>query len=194
MIFLTISCLSFILCSFLTSSGAYLLTLKDTFFDRAKACQIIASILVGKDEKIRVRLPPPTILKVCAGAVTVSVRVHRWSSVPPLVPSRPVTAVPSCLIGVKGRWDQARPTDALAPLLLQPVTLWTGKQIFSVILRPSDDNPVRANLRTKGKQYCGRGEDLCVNDSCEWKQVGARTQESTWPAVPFTLPVNPMFL
>uniref|UniRef100_A0A8C2PGV5 DNA-directed RNA polymerase subunit n=1 Tax=Capra hircus TaxID=9925 RepID=A0A8C2PGV5_CAPHI len=93
-------------------TGAYLLTLKDTFFDRAKACQIIASILVGKDEKIKkikVRLPPPTILK--------------------------------------------------------PVTLWTGKQIFSVILRPSDDNPVRANLRTKGKQYCGRGEDLCVNDS-----------------------------
>ncbi|XP_030878224.1 DNA-directed RNA polymerase III subunit RPC1 [Leptonychotes weddellii] len=90
-------------------TGAYLLTLKDTFFDRAKACQIIASILVGKDEKIKVHLPPPTILK--------------------------------------------------------PVTLWTGKQIFSVILRPSDDNPVRANLRTKGKQYCGKGEDLCVNDS-----------------------------
>ncbi|XP_031217576.1 DNA-directed RNA polymerase III subunit RPC1 [Mastomys coucha] len=90
-------------------TGAYLLTLKDTFFDRAKACQIIASILVGKDEKIKVRLPPPTILK--------------------------------------------------------PVTLWTGKQIFSVILRPSDDNPVRANLRTKGKQYSGKGEDLCTNDS-----------------------------
>uniref|UniRef100_A0A8D1L4L7 DNA-directed RNA polymerase subunit n=1 Tax=Sus scrofa TaxID=9823 RepID=A0A8D1L4L7_PIG len=90
-------------------TGAYLLTLKDTFFDRAKACQIIASILVGKDEKIKVRLPPPTILK--------------------------------------------------------PVTLWTGKQVFSIILRPSYDNPVRANLRTKGKQYCGKGEDLCVNDS-----------------------------
>ncbi|XP_010606158.1 DNA-directed RNA polymerase III subunit RPC1 isoform X3 [Fukomys damarensis] len=90
-------------------TGAYLLTLKDTFFDRAKACQIIASILVGKDEKVRVRLPHPAIVK--------------------------------------------------------PVTLWTGKQIFSVILRPSDDNPVRANLRTKGKQYCGKGEDLCVNDS-----------------------------
>ena len=45
--------------------GAYLLTLKDTFFDRAKACQIIASILVGKDEKIKVHLPPPAILKVC---------------------------------------------------------------------------------------------------------------------------------
>uniref|UniRef100_A0A674G861 DNA-directed RNA polymerase subunit n=1 Tax=Taeniopygia guttata TaxID=59729 RepID=A0A674G861_TAEGU len=89
--------------------GAYLLTLKDTFFDRAKACQIIASILVGKDEKIKVRLPPPAILK--------------------------------------------------------PVTLWTGKQVFSLILKPSDDCPVKANLRTKGKQYCGKGEDLCYNDS-----------------------------
>ncbi|KAI1236429.1 hypothetical protein IHE44_0001722 [Lamprotornis superbus] len=89
--------------------GAYLLTLKDTFFDRAKACQIIASILVGKDEKVKVRLPPPAILK--------------------------------------------------------PVTLWTGKQVFSLILKPSDDCPVKANLRTKGKQYCGKGEDLCYNDS-----------------------------
>lgn len=44
--------------------AAYLLTLRDTFFDRSKACQIIASILVGKDEKIKVRLPHPTILKV----------------------------------------------------------------------------------------------------------------------------------
>ncbi|XP_068111539.1 DNA-directed RNA polymerase III subunit RPC1 isoform X3 [Hyperolius riggenbachi] len=90
-------------------TAAYLLTLKDTFFDRAKACQIIASILVGKDEKIKVHLPHPAILK--------------------------------------------------------PVRLWTGKQIFSIILQPSSDNPVRANLRTKGKQYCGKGEDLCHNDS-----------------------------
>ncbi|XP_043911596.1 DNA-directed RNA polymerase III subunit RPC1 [Protopterus annectens] len=90
-------------------TGAYLLTLKDTFFDRAKACQIVASILVGKDEKIKIALPPPSILK--------------------------------------------------------PVTLWTGKQIFSLILRPSRLCPVKANLRTKGKQYCGKGEDLCPNDS-----------------------------
>ncbi|XP_028332560.1 DNA-directed RNA polymerase III subunit RPC1 isoform X2 [Gouania willdenowi] len=90
-------------------TGAYLLTLKDTFFDRAKACQIVASILVGKDEKVKVTLPRPSILK--------------------------------------------------------PIALWTGKQIFSVILKPGDDCPVKANLRTKGKQYCGKGEDLCFNDS-----------------------------
>lgn len=127
--------------------GAYLLTLKDTFFDRAKACQIIASILVGKDEKIKVRLPPPTILKVCWG-------LCGW-----LVEWR----------GPCWCWAHRESLHPhLLPPLLQPVTLWTGKQIFSIILRPSDDNPVRANLRTKGKQYCGKGEDLCVNDSCEW--------------------------
>lgn len=51
----------------------------------------------------------------------------------------------------------------------QPMALWTGKQIFSVILKPSKDCPVNANLKTKGKQYCGKGEDLCHNDSCELK-------------------------
>uniref|UniRef100_A0A8C2EG25 DNA-directed RNA polymerase subunit n=1 Tax=Cyprinus carpio TaxID=7962 RepID=A0A8C2EG25_CYPCA len=90
-------------------TGAYLLTLKDTFFDRTKACQIVASILVGKDERIKISLPPPAILK--------------------------------------------------------PIRLWTGKQIFSLILKPSRSCPVKANLRTKGKQYCGKGEDLCHNDS-----------------------------
>lgn len=44
--------------------GAYLLTLKDTFFDRSKACQIVASILVGRDEKVRISLPRPAIMKV----------------------------------------------------------------------------------------------------------------------------------
>lgn len=44
--------------------GAYLLTLKDTFFDRSKACQIVASILVGKDERVRISLPRPAIIKV----------------------------------------------------------------------------------------------------------------------------------
>ncbi|CAB1343971.1 unnamed protein product [Coregonus sp. 'balchen'] len=97
-------------------TGAYLLTLKDTFFDRSKACQIVASILVGVDEKIKIALPHPAILK--------------------------------------------------------PMTLWTGKQIFGLILKPSKACPVKANLRTKGKQYSGKGEDLCSNDSY-WGQLEA---------------------
>ncbi|XP_059892187.1 DNA-directed RNA polymerase III subunit RPC1 isoform X1 [Gadus macrocephalus] len=90
-------------------TGAYLMTLKDTFLDRAKACQIVASILVGQDERVKIGMPRPAIMK--------------------------------------------------------PVALWTGKQLFSLILKPSKESPVLANLRTKGKQYCGKGEDLCFNDS-----------------------------
>ncbi|XP_033975443.1 LOW QUALITY PROTEIN: DNA-directed RNA polymerase III subunit RPC1 [Trematomus bernacchii] len=90
-------------------TGAYLLTLKDTFFDRSKTCQLVASILVGHDEKVKITLPRPAIMK--------------------------------------------------------PMALWTGKQIFSLILKPNKECPVKANLRTRGKQYCGKGEDLCYNDS-----------------------------
>ncbi|XP_056432914.1 DNA-directed RNA polymerase III subunit RPC1 isoform X1 [Gadus chalcogrammus] len=90
-------------------TGAYLMTLKDTFLDRAKACQIVASILVGQDERVKIGMPRPAIMK--------------------------------------------------------PVALWTGKQLFSLILKPSKESRVLANLRTKGKQYCGKGEDLCFNDS-----------------------------
>ncbi|XP_064601918.1 DNA-directed RNA polymerase III subunit RPC1-like [Liolophura sinensis] len=89
-------------------TGAYLLTLKDKFFDRSKTCQLLSAILAQKDQNVRIDLPPPAIVKPCK--------------------------------------------------------LWTGKQIFSVMLRPNKDCPVLANLRTKGKNY-SQGEELCVNDS-----------------------------
>ena len=44
--------------------------------------------------------------------------------------------------------------------------LWTGKQLFGLLMRPNSDCPVKANLRTKGKAYTA-GEELCINDSCE---------------------------
>ena len=47
----------------------------------------------------------------------------------------------------------------------QPVRLWTGKQLYSLTLRPSKDCKVKINLRAKGKSYSGN-EELCVNDSC----------------------------
>jgi len=50
------------------------------------------------------------------------------------------------------------------PCILKPIKLWTGKQIFSLILRPNNESPVRANLRTKGKNYSA-DEDMCHNDS-----------------------------
>lgn len=66
--------------------GAYLLTLKDTFFDRSKACQILASILVGKDERVKISLPHPAILKV--PYYNPVIHMHKDTSficVPPLI-------------------------------------------------------------------------------------------------------------
>ncbi|EDO36291.1 predicted protein [Nematostella vectensis] len=50
------------------------------------------------------------------------------------------------------------------PAIHKPCRLWTGKQVFSVLLRPNPKVKVRMNLRARGKQYTS-GEDLCVNDS-----------------------------
>ena len=44
-------------------TGGYLLTQKDAFFDRGKACQIITQILSGPDANLRVDLPTPAIIK-----------------------------------------------------------------------------------------------------------------------------------
>ena len=57
------------------------MTQKDVFMDRSKACQIISSMLVGKDAGLKIDLPPPAIFK--------------------------------------------------------PVRLWTGKQVFSLLMRPN---------------------------------------------------------
>lgn len=50
------------------------------------------------------------------------------------------------------------------PAILKPRRLWTGKQIFSLILRPNKNYPVIVNLATKGKNYTGNN-DMCIRDS-----------------------------
>lgn len=50
-------------------------------------------------------------------------------------------------------------------LCVQPVCLWTGKQVIGVMLRPNKKSSVFINLRAKGKQYTNN-DDLCSNDSC----------------------------
>lgn len=89
-------------------TGAYLLTRKDVFFDRAEAQQIISSILASVDDNVQISFPPPCILK--------------------------------------------------------PRALWSGKQIFSLILRPSKRYKVCLNTRCKTKNYSGADEDLCRQD------------------------------
>ncbi len=90
-------------------TGGFLLTQKDTFFDRGKVCQIISQIISGEEDGLeKIELPPPAIMK--------------------------------------------------------PKQLWTGKQIFGLLLRPNQRCHIKANLVTKGKSYTANRE-FCVNDS-----------------------------
>ena len=90
-------------------TGAYLLTLKDAFFNRGQVCQIVNQILDDKQGSlVRIDLPPPAII--------------------------------------------------------HPLQLWTGKQIFGLLIKPNKSSKVLANLETKGKNYTGNRE-FCAKDS-----------------------------
>ena len=89
-------------------TGAYLITLKDSFFDRSAASSLLASISAYQDANIKFELPVPAIFK--------------------------------------------------------PVKLWTGKQLFNLLLKPNKACHVKLNLRTKGKGYT-KNEDLCSSDA-----------------------------
>ncbi|KAI4470240.1 dna-directed rna polymerase [Holotrichia oblita] len=93
-------------------TGAYLLTLKDTFLDFAHASQLAATLMAGNDAHMAIDLPAPAILKVGNN----------------------------------------------------PRRLWTGKQIFSLVLKPNKHCIVKANLEAKGKAYT-KNRELCVKDS-----------------------------
>lgn len=54
--------------------------------------------------------------------------------------------------------------DMPKPAIMKPRRLWTGKQIFSLILRPNKYCQVLANLSVKGKNYTSE-QDMCVKDS-----------------------------
>jgi DNA-directed RNA polymerase III subunit RPC1 len=54
------------------------------------------------------------------------------------------------------------------PAILKPMQLWTGKQIISVIIRPNEKSPIKLNLRAKGKNYNGIGEEMNPDDTCKF--------------------------
>ncbi|KAM3959347.1 RNA polymerase III subunit A [Aphomia sociella] len=60
--------------------------------------------------------------------------------------------------------DATMTLDMPPPAILKPARLWTGKQIFSLIMKPNKRCEVKANLETKGKNYTGNA-DMCVQDS-----------------------------
>ena len=57
--------------------------------------------------------------------------------------------------------------DLPPPAVLKPVMLWTGKQVFNVMMRPNKDCPVMVNLDAACRQYRavpGQARDLDKND------------------------------
>jgi DNA-directed RNA polymerase III subunit RPC1 len=52
------------------------------------------------------------------------------------------------------------------PAILKPVPLWTGKQVFSTMLRPNKDSKVFVNFETKEKNYSSdlNRKHFCPND------------------------------
>jgi len=56
--------------------------------------------------------------------------------------------------------------DLPPPAILKPMQLWTGKQIISVVFRPNKKSPIKLNLRAKGKNYNGIGEEMNPDDTC----------------------------
>ncbi|CAH2094859.1 unnamed protein product [Euphydryas editha] len=60
--------------------------------------------------------------------------------------------------------DTTMRIDMPPPAIMKPRKLWTGKQVFSLIMKPNKRCEVKANLETKGKNYTGN-KDMCVQDS-----------------------------
>ncbi|KAI1179141.1 DNA-directed RNA polymerase III subunit RPC1 [Nemania sp. FL0916] len=64
--------------------------------------------------------------------------------------------------------------DLPPPAILAPQRLWTGKQIFSMMMRPNKSDPVKINLDAKCREYSDpapapsghrkRAPDMCPND------------------------------
>ena len=55
--------------------------------------------------------------------------------------------------------------DLPPPTVLKPQMLWTGKQIFNVLMRPSKKSKVLVNLEAKCRQYKGKDQDLNLDDA-----------------------------
>ena len=65
--------------------------------------------------------------------------------------------------------DASERVDIPPPAILKPIELWTGKQLFSVLLCPSQSSPLRINLEVKNKKYNTRREKpeplhMCPDD------------------------------
>ncbi|XP_073114015.1 DNA-directed RNA polymerase III subunit 1 [Elaeis guineensis] len=61
--------------------------------------------------------------------------------------------------------DAMDPIDLPTPAIIKPIELWTGKQLFNVLIRPNANTRVFLNLIVKEKIY-SKSETMCPNDGC----------------------------
>lgn len=57
--------------------------------------------------------------------------------------------------------------DVPPPAIIKPQALWTGKQVFSILMRPNDKSPVKVNLDAKCRDYKFKADecpDMDIND------------------------------
>ncbi|KAK0107000.1 hypothetical protein ONS95_003715 [Cadophora gregata] len=57
--------------------------------------------------------------------------------------------------------------DLPPPAIIKPEALWTGKQVFSILMRPNKKSPVKVNLDAKCRDYKsvqGQCPDMDIND------------------------------
>jgi DNA-directed RNA polymerase III subunit RPC1 len=57
--------------------------------------------------------------------------------------------------------------DLPPPAILKPEAMWTGKQVFNVLMKPNKQSPVMVNVEAKNKDFKhvdGQAKDLCSSD------------------------------
>lgn len=59
--------------------------------------------------------------------------------------------------------DASEHIDIPAPTIVKPICLWTGKQVFSAMLRPNKQASLLVNFETKEKNYIDN-KHFCKND------------------------------
>eukprot|EP00300_Choanocystis_sp_HF-7_P018645 c20097_g2_i2.p1 GENE.c20097_g2_i2~~c20097_g2_i2.p1 ORF type:complete len:1413 (-),score=323.94 c20097_g2_i2:41-4279(-) len=60
--------------------------------------------------------------------------------------------------------DAKNPVVLPRPAIMKPVELWTGKQIFTLLLSPERKPEHRISLREEAKNYSGKGLAMCEKD------------------------------
>ena len=62
--------------------------------------------------------------------------------------------------------DAAEEITLPTPAIIKPVPMWTGKQLFNLMIKPNDSCDINVNLEMKEKNYDGKADAkyLCKND------------------------------